>query len=455
MATNITDKKQILELIKSAYNNCKPPESLPYGDERYVKFSESGLRGTDGDIVESLKNEILISTDASQQLFSGFRGSGKTTELRRLEHSLKEEGYEVIYIDIEEFLGLRQAVTISDMLIAIASGVDQYIADKVDGYKEFRGIKDRVWSFLNTDISIEKITVKVPGVDLPILFKENPEVRKKINRALEARRPELVKECRGFFDEALAILKSVARQSAGVVLIVDSFEKLQGTGKTAQDVRDSVTFMLANHWQDLVLPCHVIYTVPPWLAFTEISSDCSFGRIQVMPMVKVADQEGNENPVGIQAMLDLLGKRMDLKQLFGNEELLCPLASLSGGYPRDMLRMIQEVLTRNVNADRLPLDVEKVKGDVDRVISISVQNFSTALNGEDLPLLALIDDYRKVDGLPEKDKFRVAELFDFHFVLSYQNGRPWLALHPLLRKSDIVQKAIEEYQSAKEEGSGS
>lgn len=53
-------------------------------------------------------------------MFSGFRGSGKTTELFRLKKSLEESGYVVLYGDALKYLNPAQEIDISDLLIVLA-----------------------------------------------------------------------------------------------------------------------------------------------------------------------------------------------------------------------------------------------------------------------------------------------------------------------------------------------
>jgi hypothetical protein len=51
---------------------------------------------TDGDPIEALATRISWSEAASVHLLSGQRGSGKSTELRRLRKSLRYQGCEVL-----------------------------------------------------------------------------------------------------------------------------------------------------------------------------------------------------------------------------------------------------------------------------------------------------------------------------------------------------------------------
>src|SRR5688500_6447093 len=73
------------------------------------------------DPVKRLARPIEFALGQSVQLFSGFRGSGKSTELHRLRKHLSESGdYKVVLCDIEDYINLSQSVDIVDFLLAVA-----------------------------------------------------------------------------------------------------------------------------------------------------------------------------------------------------------------------------------------------------------------------------------------------------------------------------------------------
>lgn len=68
------------------------------------------------DPVAQLRRGIEWSALESVHLFSGFRGTGKTTELRRLAHELRERGVKVIVSDVRHYLNLAQPLDIGEFL---------------------------------------------------------------------------------------------------------------------------------------------------------------------------------------------------------------------------------------------------------------------------------------------------------------------------------------------------
>ncbi len=428
------------EQLKKAYNNCKPEEWLDWDDERYVPLSDKNLRGCDGDIVGLLQDAIAFADGPTHLLFSGFRGSGKTTELLRLKHYLEKSGYTVVYVDTEEYLNLNVPATITDMWISIAAGFDSFL--KKEKYiDDKRSFWKRLNTFLQSEIIIEGITIKAWNVaELQLGIKENLQFREKLNKAIAEKMPKLVKECYNFLDESIATIKENNNEKKETILILDSFEKLQGDSKNEKDVRNSIETIFIRHWKLLRTPCHAVYTVPPWVSFTEDAHD--LGRTWMLPMCKVFNMDGTRHTDGINAMLQLLEKRMDVHGIFGNGRQLEKLAELSGGYPRDLLRMVREVILRNARIGHLPIPGGKLEADIARVTDIFTETFDHGLDGDDIPLLCKVANDHSLSGWPGEDKFRLVRLFNKHFVLSYQNGGKWLDIHPLLRNTPSMKAAL-------------
>src|SRR5713101_8357606 len=64
----------------------------------------------DGDPIETLATRIIWSEAASVHLLSGQRGSGKSTELRRLRKTLQDQGCEVFLCDMRDYMNLTTPV---------------------------------------------------------------------------------------------------------------------------------------------------------------------------------------------------------------------------------------------------------------------------------------------------------------------------------------------------------
>ena len=63
----------------------------------------------DADPVLLMQRHVDFNDAQSLQLFSGFRGAGKTTELFRLRGELRKQGYVVLYADAMDYARKRAA----------------------------------------------------------------------------------------------------------------------------------------------------------------------------------------------------------------------------------------------------------------------------------------------------------------------------------------------------------
>ena len=73
--------------------------------------------------------------------------------------------------------------------------------------------------------------------------------------------------------------------------------------------------MLINRGDQLSqIRCHVVYTLPISMVFTPkgVSLAQIFGkRPDVLPMIKVADRDGSNDPIGMDAMRQIVRKRLN------------------------------------------------------------------------------------------------------------------------------------------------
>ncbi len=96
---------QRAKIIDEVYRVCNPDKPLPPDDERYVDLTEN--RGVK-QIAKTVTRRIRRSEAGARikLLFTGHRGSGKTTELLRLQQELEDNQFFIIYMDVEELLDL-------------------------------------------------------------------------------------------------------------------------------------------------------------------------------------------------------------------------------------------------------------------------------------------------------------------------------------------------------------
>ena len=154
------------DLLPEAYSQFDQyHDPLEWDDPRRVPLNDDAVRGTYYSCVDQLCRgvELRVERDYSTQVFTGFIGSGKSSELKLLAHQLRQRAYEVVFIDTEDFLNLKVAPTISDLLVTIAGGMDRYLKQALppDRLRPLKDFWSRFTSFLSSKVSVQGFSLDV------------------------------------------------------------------------------------------------------------------------------------------------------------------------------------------------------------------------------------------------------------------------------------------------------
>ena len=399
--------------------------------------------------------DIVFSEVQSLNFISGFRGSGKTTELFRLRKKLRDDGFFVAYANALDYVLPSEPVDISDFLIVLAGS----FSDSLEEELGFDAAKESWWTrfvhFLTkTNVELEGFEVKAgakgknveAGLNLKASLKQVPSFRQKLREKMTPRLGELRREVQEFFEDSIKTAKKKAKTDKNVVFIFDQLEQLRDTLGEKSPVADSVTSLIANHRDDLQLPSvHCVYTVPPWLKF----------KLPGLPTrllynVKLWDNDPGRttNPDGLKTMRRIVERRFTadgMRRYFGGvvkksnpSPLASPLADrliqASGGHLRDLLRLLRETLLRSSS---LPIPETLVDAAIVSLrasfLPIPVQN-AFWLNEIGHKRDSLLKDTSAAS-------IRQMTLFlDTHCVTIHCNGLEWYDVHPILR--DEVEEIV-------------
>ncbi len=434
-----------LDELRALIRVCDPMRPLVPGDPLYVAFDEgTPVRGSAGESCVDQLQRLIYLKEETRQLFTGFPGTGKTTELRRLQARLndaKDLPTVAIYVDFEEYLDRYTPVSITDVLRILAHAMDREatIAEGRDPDKE-PGYIGRFFEFLaQTDIELDKIGFHAYGGALMLEFKNNPTFRQRAEAQLKVRFQQFAKDAESHMVQAVVRLKA-ATHAHRVVVIADGLEKfapLREEDRSA--IEASVESVFVQHAGLLRVPCHVIYTFPLWLRFRVAELGAIYESTPtILPMVKITDRNGAAYPAGVEKLVELVSRRLDgLERIFGEhvEGALMPIVAASGGYARDLLRMVRQVL---IDTKSFPVTPHVAH----RIIDELSQQYAFVVRGTNLPLLEKI---ATTHMLPQENAEEVAQfgrLLERWLVLAYRNGDEWYDLHPLVRRAPIVRRAL-------------
>jgi hypothetical protein len=467
-------------LLKDIYQRLDENKPLKPEDPNYVELYQPVYDhpGCD-DPVEVMQTRIEFSNVESVQLFSGFRGSGKTTELFRLKQRLEEAGYFVLYADALEYVSQSEEVDISSLLIVLAGAFGDALKEQL----QIDILGETYWArFTNyltkTTIAVSEATVKVEadnplkevvgglkaGIDLKANIKNNPSFREKLAEAMLKRISELKSQMDQFVEEGVKAIEKHFGEKKRVVFIFDSLEQVRGSRFNEQNVIRSVGEVFANFYPKMFrLPfVHAIYTVPPWLQF----SNPNLTKIVLIPCVRQweNDAERSEHKDGCVALYSLVQRRFGaggFKRVFGDRgseggekyfgkdggeqhPLARHIIDRCGGHFRDLLYMMRETLLRTRS---LPVS----KQEIEMAIS-AMRSHLLPIAIEDARWLHKIAQHRNA-ALPSakpEDVQRLTRFLDTHFVLYFKNGEDWYDIHPLIR--DEVEEIVRQNPEPAVEG---
>jgi hypothetical protein len=434
-----------LDELRRFVRLCDPQRPLEADDPVYVAFDEGiPTRGTThASAIQALRRFIYLK-DESCQLFTGFPGTGKTTELRRLRAQLsaaRDLPTHAVYIDFEEYLDRYTPASITDILRIVAYSLDRAatIAEGKDPNAE-PGYVRRLFDFLVlTDVTLKKLDFHVVGATLMLELKNNPSFRQQVEETLSGRFQQFAAEALHTMTEAVVRLRKAPESTAErVVVIADGLEKFSPLREEDRDAMEaSVESLFVQHARLLRLPCHVIYTFPIWLRFRVAELGSLYdSQPLVLPMVKIAERDGRAYEAGIEKLRELVRKRIDEQHVFGKSgAVLTDLVLASGGYPRDLLRMVREVLVRGESFPVSSLTANRVIDDLAR-------EYAVVVRGTHVPML---EQLSATHTLPQADSNEVASfgrLLEKWLVLAYRDETEWYDLHPLVRRSPLVAAAL-------------
>lgn len=387
--------------------------SDPRQSEFYVPiYDDPALRAYD--VVATLRDGIEFSATQSVQILSGFRGSGKTSELLRLQDKLRKDGYAVVYLDIEDYFNTELPIEGATFEFALAAGFAENCPDQPASGPE--KARSRLVNFLKR-IQLDEVAVAAGPINLKASLREDESFQAKVRDAAENNRRQFRAALHDFFEQSAAALNN----ALGVVFIVDSVDHFRGRTERFQEVRQSVEALFSEYAEDLTLPgINVIYTVPVYV-------QPALGVRRDILNVKVVERNGAPCPAGLAALRQVLTRRApggDVERLLGTE--VDRVLQNSGGLFRDLLRLTSEIA---LIANGLPAGPEVFN----RAEATIRANMQSALSLEQIEILRRVHQTNKLQAKAAEWP-DVTDLMAGGAVLSYANGQePWSDVHPLLR----------------------
>ncbi|HEC84867.1 MAG: hypothetical protein DRR08_10475 [Candidatus Parabeggiatoa sp. nov. 2] len=403
-------------------------------------FYEAYLDNNPDDPIKELVRDITWAKQDSVNLLSGQRGSGKSTELRRLRHLLTEKGYVVFFCDMQGYMNFHFPIEITDFLISIMLALSEAIREKYGKNFTKRGYGERFKDFM-TQTKIEFGGIDFAGgngeAPIKVALKQDPTIKQRLQNALRGHVTKIVQQAHEFSQDMVNFVRQQTDDK--IVLLIDSVEQIRGVGENAKAVHDSVSNLFGYHSDKLHLTnFHTVYTVPPYLP----PLAPALGRlldstiIRSIDNVHVFHRDGTPDPTGLAVMENIIQRRFSHWQQIFSREQLRNMILATGGDLRDFFRLIRNIL---IKAAPLREGFKPLLPVADNIINNAKNHLRRdilPIAEQDMDWLIKIADTKEAK-LPSIDELpRLARFFDNNLVQNYRNGDDWYDLHPLLK--DVI-----------------
>lgn len=452
--------------VKNFFRASKPSVTInwsrPEQKQYYIDFFS--VRGSN--TIEELKRTItFLEDEPTCQLFAGHVGCGKSTELSRLKKELEDEGYHVVYFESSQDLDMAD-VDISDILLAIARQVSKSLEETAINLhptrfqKFLQNIADNLNNLEVIGVNVQAPETQIFGVGVklpkPIGFNsENGkfslslgigEITSKSKDSYSIRsflrdytEPQVNYLLKAINDELLTPAQEQLKQQgkAGLVVIIDNLDRIDNRQRASGKTQPEYLFIERGE-QLNQLKCHVVYTIPLILAFSNGREHLKnrFGSDpKILPMVRVKERDGSPCKLGIDLLQQMVLARAfpDIEpeqrynftfELFDNPATLDRLCQVSGGHVRNLLVLLHTCLQKS----NPPFSDELIE----QVISQRCSDLSNAITPDEWELLREVERHKVVRG-EEKCEILLRSLFVFEYR---DSSRSWFDINPVLAESE-------------------
>lgn len=435
--------------LKEAFRLCDVEPLSGVGLERfYVDLAP--VRKTEA--IEGV-NTILDFQEPGEFctiVFTGHRGCGKSTELRRI-CDRWERDYRVIYLEANEETDINDAEYTDLYLIAIKqvefelrqlglSFDSRLLKSFEDWFKEVTNENEKT---VEASVSVEgeaslgsnapfiakllvKLLAQIKGAD-----KQKTVIRQTLQRDISRLKTDINLLLRDAYH------KIKSRYSKGFLIVFDNLDRVPPR------VGDHLFFDYASQLQEL--NCSMIYTVPISVLCSSKNIVNTFGELHVVSMVGVYQLDRDrcdldDNREGLKALGRIIAKRIDIEALFAGNQQVWDLARASGGHVRQLMQMVRSACQTASTRKHEKITAE----DVEYAINQQQFNFERFVPDDHYPLLAKVCLTKNIT----KDETGQLMLFNTS-VLEYNGFDRWNYPNPAVRRSRLFQQFLDELLAEK------
>jgi energy-coupling factor transporter ATP-binding protein EcfA2 len=416
--------------LKRIYQVFDPSPLSAEQTDLYVNLDT--VRGSSG-LVDRLAQNVRLAAAPTCQLLAGHHGSGKSTELRRLQRKLQndEDKFFAVLCDMKEDMDPND-VDFPDVLVGIIRQTAVQLRERLSielkpGY--FKQRWEEVKSILGREVDLSAIDLDVGLAKFSAVIKDSPDTRVEIRKRLEPHTSNWIEAANDVISKAELQLSK--KGYAGLVIIVDGLDRV--SPRYHESGRCTLAeYLFANRFAQLTaFKCHVVYTMPISVAYScrerNIAHLYGYVAPPVIPMVMVCDRNGRMYKDGFDKFKELIEKRCrkaNVKtSIFEKAEVEDKVIEYSGGQPREVMTLIRDCLVQ------AGLPIKAIS--VEQVARKIRHAYDRQLREEHWEIVKQVQKDHRLKRNEDNDHLYM-ELLDSRAILQYENGGEWYGVNPLL-----------------------
>ena len=431
--------------LRDAYRICTPEPLIGADIDRYY-VDLSSVRNTETIREIAKKLDFLEPAEHCTILFTGHRGCGKSTELRKIQQQL-ESDYYIVYLEADVELDINDAEytdlylliikKVADELYKLGARFDQQLLNSFESW--FKEVTHETEKSVEQGISLQveaEAGYKIPFISkllakLLAQIKGSQKQKKIIRQTLQKDISRLQADINFLLDDALKKLQQKAPQyKKGFLIILDNLDRIP------PNVGNHLFFDYAAQLQ--ALHTTIIYTVPISAVYSDKNLNKTFGSPNIMPMVNIYKFEPDKCDLDyqedrIEVLANLVGQRVDLDAVFESRQQLLDLVKASGGHVRQLMQMTANSCLTAAGRGHSQVKAE----DVTYAIKQEQFNFERITLNEYYSVLAQVCLSKNIN----KDETGQLLLFNLS-ILEYNGDKRWNYINPVLKLSSLFQEAL-------------
>lgn len=368
--------------------------------------------------LEPMKTYLRVTKQPVKILFSGHRGSGKSTELTRLAKDLENDFFVVRFS--------ARTLNVSDLnyvdiILACASALFREATEKARHIalppNVWKGVLDLLTNEITkeTTISVPKKGAVSAKVNALIFSIEGKYGRETTTRTLM--RERLFPRVNDLIEQINVVCKEIEKETKRRPLII--FEDIDKTDLA--HARD----LFFDHSTTLTsLACSIIYTFPIPLCYSNqfIERIGDYSRHFLLPNISLYKMDDTPNAEGRDALREVVTRRVAAEAFAGSalEEVI----SLSGGLLRDLIRLVRDAALIALTEGK-----PTITSGMTRQVAAEVGNdYRRLLAPEHYDALKKAQQSKQISS-DESTR----QLLENLSLLEYRNTVTWCDVHPIVR----------------------